>query len=47
MRSAFVGGGNMASAMIGGLVARIGGTVYDGSVSMRLEKMRDRLLQSR
>lgn len=29
--------------MIGGLVARIGGTVYDGSVTTQLEKMRQRL----
>jgi len=34
-------------ALIGGLVARIGGTVYDGSVSARLAKMRERLLQGR
>jgi len=31
--------------LIGGLVARIGGTVYDGSVSARLTRMRERLLQ--
>jgi len=34
-------------ALIGGLVARIGGTVYDGSVSTRLAKVRERLLQDR
>lgn len=33
--------------LIGGLVARIGSTVYDGSVSTRLTKMRERLLQQR
>lgn len=32
-------------ALIAGLVARIGGTVYDGSVSARLARMRERLLQ--
>lgn len=34
-------------SLIGGLVARIGSTVYDGSVSTRLAKMRERLLQQR
>ena len=34
-------------ALIGGLVARIGSTVYDGSVSTRLTKMRERLLKER
>jgi len=34
-------------ALIGGLVARIGSTVYDGSVSTRLTKMRERLLRER
>jgi|CXWL01.1.fsa_nt_gi F-type H+-transporting ATPase subunit delta len=34
-------------ALIGGLVARIGGTVYDGSVSARLTKMRERLMHER
>ncbi len=33
--------------LIGGLVARIGGTVYDGSVSTRLAKVRERLLHGR
>lgn len=33
--------------LIGGLVARVGGTVYDGSVSSRLVKMRERLLHGR
>ncbi len=32
-------------SLIGGMVARIGSTVYDGSVSTRLAKMRERLLQ--
>jgi F-type H+-transporting ATPase subunit delta len=31
-------------ALIGGLVARIGGTVYDASVTTQLEKMRQRLV---
>jgi F-type H+-transporting ATPase subunit delta len=30
-------------AIIGGLVARLGSTVFDGSVSRHLEKMKDRL----
>ena len=30
-------------AIIGGLVARIGSTVYDGSVTRQLERMRERL----
>ncbi len=38
---------NVDPTLIGGLVARIGGTVYDGSVSSRLAKMRERLLQER
>jgi F-type H+-transporting ATPase subunit delta len=33
-------------AIIGGLVARIGSTVYDGSVTRQLEKMKDRLVES-
>jgi F-type H+-transporting ATPase subunit delta len=32
-------------ALIGGVVARIGSTVYDGSVATQLEQMRARLLQ--
>jgi F-type H+-transporting ATPase subunit delta len=32
-------------AIIGGLVARIGSTVYDGSVATQLSKMRERLRQ--
>ncbi|MEQ1572963.1 MAG: ATP synthase F1 subunit delta [Vicinamibacterales bacterium] len=32
-------------ALIGGVVARIGSTVYDGSVATQLAKMRQRLLQ--
>jgi F-type H+-transporting ATPase subunit delta len=34
-------------AIIGGLVARIGSTVYDGSVTRQLERMRERLTDSR
>jgi len=33
-------------AIIGGLVARIGSTVYDASVTRQLEKMKDRLTDS-
>jgi F-type H+-transporting ATPase subunit delta len=32
--------------IIGGLVARIGSTVYDGSVTRQLEKMKERLVES-
>lgn len=32
-------------AIVGGLVARVGGTVYDGSVSMQLQKMKARLTE--
>jgi F-type H+-transporting ATPase subunit delta len=32
-------------ALVGGLVARIGGTVYDGSVTTKLEKLRTRLVE--
>jgi len=31
--------------LIGGMVARIGGTVYDGTVATQLAKMREKLLQ--
>ena len=33
------------AALIGGVVTRIGGIVYDGSVATRLAKVRDRLEQ--
>ena len=33
-------------AIIGGLVARIGSTVYDGSVTTQLDKMKQRLVES-
>ena len=32
--------------IIDGVVARIGSTVYDGSVSRQLEKMKERLVES-
>jgi F-type H+-transporting ATPase subunit delta len=32
-------------ALIGGVVARVGSTVYDGSVATQLAKMREKLLQ--
>ena len=31
--------------LIGGVVARVGSTVYDGSVATQLAKMREKLLQ--
>jgi F-type H+-transporting ATPase subunit delta len=31
-------------AIIGGLVARVGSTVYDGSITRQLERMRDRMV---
>jgi F-type H+-transporting ATPase subunit delta len=34
------------ASIIGGLVARIGSTVYDGSVTRQLEKMKERLVES-
>ena len=33
-------------SIIGGVVARIGSTVYDGSVTRQLERMRERLIES-
>jgi F-type H+-transporting ATPase subunit delta len=30
-------------SIIGGVVARIGGTVYDGSIATQLAKLRERL----
>jgi F-type H+-transporting ATPase subunit delta len=33
-------------SIIGGLIARVGSTVYDGSVTRQLEKMKDRLAES-
>jgi F-type H+-transporting ATPase subunit delta len=33
-------------AIIGGVVARIGSTVYDGSVTRQLQKMKERLVES-
>jgi len=33
-------------AIVGGLIAQIGSTVYDGSVARQLEKMRERLTKS-
>ena len=32
-------------AIIGGVIARIGSTVYDGSVVRQLEKIKNRLLE--
>jgi F-type H+-transporting ATPase subunit delta len=34
------------ASIIGGLVARLGSTVYDGSVTRQLEKMKERLVES-
>jgi F-type H+-transporting ATPase subunit delta len=39
-------GTNIDPSIIGGLVARIGSTVYDGSVTRQLEKMKQRLVES-
>jgi F-type H+-transporting ATPase subunit delta len=33
-------------AIIGGVVARVGSTVYDGSVATQLQRMKDRLVES-
>ena len=33
-------------ALIGGVVARVGGTVYDASVSTQLQKMRQKLMEA-
>jgi len=33
-------------SIIGGVIARIGSTVYDGSVTRQLEKMKERLVES-
>ena len=33
-------------SIIGGVVARIGSTVYDGSVTTQLQKMKQRLVES-
>jgi F-type H+-transporting ATPase subunit delta len=33
-------------SIIGGVVARVGSTVYDGSVVTQLQRMRDRLAES-
>jgi F-type H+-transporting ATPase subunit delta len=35
--------GRVDESIIGGVVAKVGGTVYDGSVSRQLERMRQRL----
>ena len=37
---------NVDPSIIGGLVARIGSTVYDASVTRQLEKMKERLTES-
>ena len=36
--------GRVDPAIIGGLIARVGSVVYDGSVTRQLERMRERLL---
>jgi F0F1-type ATP synthase delta subunit len=33
------------ASIIGGIIARIGGTVYDASMTHQLEKIRTRLMQ--
>ena len=37
---------NVDPSIIGGVVARIGSTVYDGSVTTQLQKMKQRLVES-
>ena len=37
---------NVNPSIMGGVVARIGGTVYDGSVTTQLQKMKQRLVES-
>jgi F-type H+-transporting ATPase subunit delta len=32
-------------SIIGGVVARVGGTVYDGSIATQLARMRERLVE--
>jgi F-type H+-transporting ATPase subunit delta len=34
------------ASIIGGLIARLGSTVYDGSITRQLQKMRDRLAEN-
>jgi F-type H+-transporting ATPase subunit delta len=34
------------AGILGGVVARVGSTVYDGSVTRQLEKMKQRLVES-
>ena len=34
-------------ALIGGVVARVGGTVYDASITRQLERLKERLHQAR
>jgi F-type H+-transporting ATPase subunit delta len=36
---------NVDPAIIGGVVTRIGSTVYDGSIAMQLSKLRERLIE--
>lgn len=36
--------GRVDESIIGGVIAKVGGTVYDGSVASHLERMRQRLL---
>jgi F-type H+-transporting ATPase subunit delta len=35
----------VAPELVGGLVAKVGGTVYDGSVTTQLKKMKQRLTE--
>jgi F-type H+-transporting ATPase subunit delta len=37
---------NVDPSIIGGVVARIGSTIYDGSVTRQLEKIKERLVES-
>jgi len=36
--------GRVDESILGGVIAKVGGTVYDGSVASQLERMRQRLV---
>jgi F-type H+-transporting ATPase subunit delta len=39
--------GRVDESIIGGVIAKVGSTIYDGSVSRQLERMRQRLTTDR
>jgi F-type H+-transporting ATPase subunit delta len=45
-RSSVIVDAKVDPSIIGGVVARIGSTVYDGSITRQLQKMKDRLIES-